>query len=91
MASCGRTGPQEILSFFAPAPVRAALFEAGQVFDFEGLKSRLLSSSYVPAAGEPGYDCMVRELRRLCREHERGGAVTLEYDTEVYYGPRARS
>ncbi len=86
----GKAGPQEIRSFFAPVPVRTASFENRQVLDFEGLKGRLLSSSYVPAAGEPGYDGTLRELRRLFREHERDGAVMLEYETEVYYGPLAR-
>lgn len=86
----GRAGPQEIRSFFAPVPVREASFENRQVFDFDGLKGRLLSSSYVPVAGEPGYDGMVRELRRLVRKHERDGTVTLEYDTEVYYGHLAQ-
>ena len=82
----GRAGPGEIRSFFTPAPVRAASFKNKQILDLEGLKGRLLSSSYVPAAGEPGYDGMVRELGRVFREHERDGEVTLEYDTEVYYG-----
>ena len=85
----GRSGPQEIRSFFAPAPVSAASFENRQILDFERLRGRLLSSSYVPAVGEPGYEGMLSELRRLFREHERDGAVTLEYDTEVYFGPLA--
>ena len=46
----------------------------------------MFSSSCVPAAGEPNYDSTIGELRRLFREHERGGTVTLEYDIEVYYG-----
>ena len=85
-----RAGPEEIRTFFAPAPVRAASFENRQVFDLEGLKGRLLSSSYVPAPGVPGHDAMIRELERVFREHERDGAVTLEYDTEVYYGTLGR-
>ena len=60
-------------------------FENSQVFDFEGLKGRLLSASYVPLPGEEGYDGMLAELRRIFNSYRKNGTVTFEYETEVYY------
>jgi hypothetical protein len=50
------------------------------------LKGRLLSISYVPAEGELGSDAMLREAEKIFDKHQRGGTVTLAYDTKVYYG-----
>jgi len=57
-----------------------------QRFDFEGLRGRLLSSSYTPTASHPGYLPMLRELKRIFDEHAQGGSVAIEYDTEIYFG-----
>jgi SAM-dependent methyltransferase len=57
-----------------------------QRLDFEGLRGRLLSSSYTPAVGHPGYLPMLRELRRIFDEHAVGGSVAIEYDTDIYFG-----
>lgn len=57
-----------------------------QRFDFTGLTGRLLSSSYTPTANHPSYQLMLRELRNIFDEHADGGQVTLEYDTEIYFG-----
>jgi len=57
-----------------------------QHFDFPSLTGRLLSSSYVPAAGDPGYDKMLGELKKLFETHQQEGRVIFEYDTRVFYG-----
>ena len=57
-----------------------------QVFDFEGLKGRLLSSSYAPNLGHPGHAPMMAALDRVFREHQQDGRVRFEYDTEIYFG-----
>jgi SAM-dependent methyltransferase len=57
-----------------------------QRLDFEGLRGRLLSSSYTPTASHPGYLPMLRELKRIFDEHARGDSVAIEYDTEIYFG-----
>ena len=87
----GRKGSLEnIRSFFAPNPVHKATFGNRQVLDYDGMKGRLLSSSYVPADGQPGHREMLRELERVFRDHQEDGQVTIEYDTRAYYGPLAR-
>jgi SAM-dependent methyltransferase len=57
-----------------------------QVFDFEGLKGRLLSSSYAPNVDHPGHAPMIAALRRIFDEHQQDGRVRFEYDTEIYFG-----
>ncbi len=57
-----------------------------QVFDYKGLKGRLLSSSYAPAPGHPAHDAVIERLKAIFAEHNRDGFVQIEYDTQVYYG-----
>jgi len=57
-----------------------------QHLDFEGLKGRLLSSSYVPEAGQPRHGEMLEALGKLFESHQSDGRITFEYDTLVYYG-----
>ena len=57
-----------------------------QDLDYEGLKGRLLSVSYIPLEGSANYDNMLNELHHVFNEYEQEGKVKLEYDTEIYYG-----
>lgn len=57
-----------------------------QRLDRDLLRARVLSSSYVPAEGDARRAPMLEELDALFDAHERGGTVTLEYDTELYWG-----
>lgn len=74
------------LAEFFGGPFESRTFPNAQDFDFEGLKGRLLSSSYAPAAGHPRHDAMLQELRRLFDRHAANGTVRFEYDTELYFG-----
>jgi hypothetical protein len=75
-----------IASFFRPGEFRLKTFDNRQVFDFESLKGRLLSSSYTPQAGHPNYEPVLAELRAIFEAHQVDGLVPLEYDTKLYYG-----
>lgn len=77
---------EDIEAFFAPNPVRLEVFANKQVFDFEGLKGRLLSSSYMPARDEEGYEAMLADLRDLFDCYEAAGTIAIHYDTKVYVG-----
>ncbi|MCX6044289.1 MAG: class I SAM-dependent methyltransferase [Chloroflexi bacterium] len=57
-----------------------------QVFDFAGVKGRLLSSSYMPDVGHPLYTAMLASLATLFEAHQVNGAVAIEYETRVYFG-----
>lgn len=61
-------------------------FLNNQHLDFEGLKGRLLSSSYAPTAGHPQHAPMLAELQRIFDTHQVNGQVAFEYDTNLYYG-----
>ncbi len=71
--------------FFAPHEVKLIRLKNSQHLDLEGLRGRLLSSSYMPREGENA-EAMLRELPALFSSHAEGGQVTLEYDTNIYYG-----
>jgi len=77
---------ENIAAFFAPNDCRLESFENLQVFDYEGLKGRLLSSSYVPAEGQPRCAEMLDALQVVFEAHQRDGHVIVEYDTRVYFG-----
>lgn len=76
---------ERIGGFFHPAVFVLATFPNEQVFDFEGLKGRLLSSSYIPKE-EPGFHRMIEDLDRLFAKHQSAGRVRVGYDTTVYSG-----
>jgi SAM-dependent methyltransferase len=76
----------DIEALFSPGKFRHARFPFKQVFDFEGLKGRLLSASYAPQPGASHYDATIRELQLIFDENQRAGKVDFDYQTEVYYG-----
>ncbi len=79
-------GPADFQAFFDPGGYRVATFPNEQVFDCEGLRGRLLSSSYALEPGHPKYELMLAALYRLFDKHQVEGRVKIEYDTEVIYG-----
>lgn len=78
--------------FFAPSGFVEHSIPYAQYFDREGLRARLLSSSYAPAAGTAGHAPMMQALDELFAAHQRNGQVAFEYDTRTFLGrldPRA--
>lgn len=75
-----------IATFFAPSPFEQESFVHEQYFDREGLRGRLLSSSYTPAPGMPGHEAMIAALDRLYDEHQQEGHVAFGYVTRVFLG-----
>ena len=76
---------QQFAAFFHPQAFVLAVFDNEQVFDFDGLKGRLLSSSYIPKQGE-GHDAMMKALTALFERHQTGGRVRVGYETKLYTG-----
>ena len=80
------TGTQELARFFAPAEMRLRTFPNTQEFDFDGLRGRLLSSSYSPLPGHPNYELMLAALEGIFQTHQVHDRVTYIYTTQVFYG-----
>ncbi|HXT12846.1 MAG TPA: class I SAM-dependent methyltransferase [Candidatus Angelobacter sp.] len=74
-----------VREFFGFAPGKKA-FPSSHEFDFEGLKGRLLSSSYAPEKGQPGHDQMLADLKNIFNARQKNDRVAFVYDTIVCYG-----
>lgn len=57
-----------------------------RVHDFDSLRGRLESCSYIPGSDHPRYDEMIGALRELFDAHVDDGTVELIYDTELFVG-----
>ena len=75
----------ELRAFFG-GDVQYRTLTNDQFFDREGLRSRMMSSSYVPPPGHPNHDAILRELDRLFDEHNENGRLRFVIETEVYFG-----
>ena len=76
---------QEKLGAFFQSEYKRATFPNEQVFDYEGLRGRLLSSSYMPAEDSPSYPALEKELKALFAKHSEHGKIKVFYDTNIYY------
>lgn len=76
----------EVVAFFGPSNSTMRSCPNRQVFNLEGLRGRLLSSSYTPENDHPSYKPMLQALDTLFQTHQVDGLVTFEYETKVYYG-----
>jgi hypothetical protein len=77
---------ETVRDFFSPNPVVKHVFPNEQVFDFESLKGRLLSSSYVPDESHLHFPEMIAALRDIFKKYEVDGFVRFSYATKVYVG-----
>ena len=78
--------PSVLTSFFGTEGYSITTVGNTQVFDFDGLRGRLLSSSYAPEPGHPRHQAMLADLHHLFDRHQAQGYVTVSYDTRVYLG-----
>jgi len=76
-----------VMRGFLGAAMEVGTFSNQQVLDFEGLRGRLMSSSYAPEPGSPDYEPMIGMLREVFARHEYDGTITMPYSTLVYFGP----
>lgn len=77
---------EEVGVFYGTAGCRIQSFPNNQILDFDSVKGRLLSASYVPKAGEKGFDLMIADLRTIFDEHQHDGAVEIRYTTKIFVG-----
>ena len=72
---------------FLGSAMRRESFPNEQRFDLDGLRGRVASSSYTPAAGQPGHAELMAGLDALFAQTATDGRVAFEYATEVYWAP----
>ncbi len=78
--------PNVIGGFFGVNKFKQAAFPNRQIVDWDGLKGRLMSSSYAPERGHPKHEPMLEALQALFQGNQTGGTVAFDYKTIVYYG-----
>jgi SAM-dependent methyltransferase len=77
---------ESLRGLFGEAGWQERRFDSAQHFDLEGLRGRLLSSSYTPKEGDPRRSEMLAALPAVFEAHARDGHVAFEYDTRVFLG-----
>ncbi|WNQ11936.1 class I SAM-dependent methyltransferase [Paenibacillus aurantius] len=75
-----------LASFFKEHSMQRVVFPYRQLFDLEGLRGRLASSSYTPAPGQPNHEPMMMALDDLFNRTQQDGTVSFDYETEIYWG-----
>jgi ubiquinone/menaquinone biosynthesis C-methylase UbiE len=75
-----------VLSSFFGGTYQSRVFSTAQVFDFDALRGRLLSSSYAPGPEHRDHARMLTALGHLFEAHHEKGCVRMEYDTELFFG-----
>lgn len=85
---CQRADMDEsaIQAFYGPGGCKVVTVPNSQRFDYEGLKGRLLSSSYSPEPGHPQHEPMMAALQSLFADHQVDGVVTFPYETKIFMG-----
>lgn len=73
------------LKQFFDSGYQKATFQNEQVFDFAGLRGRLLSSSYMPAEDSASFPALEKELKELFTKHSENDRIKILYDTNIYY------
>ena len=77
---------KETLHDFFQTDFRQVVFQNRQTVDFDGLKGRMLSSSYIPSEENPRFFEMIKNLKSVFAEHAENGKIDILYDTKVFYG-----
>lgn len=73
-------------AFFGAGGWTKEVFANSQTLGLEGLRGRLLSSSYAPKEGHPRHGAMVAAMEELFARCQRDGVVRMDYGTEVFLG-----
>lgn len=73
------------LRAFFEGHFQTATFENVQVFDFDGIRGRVSSSSYMPSESDASFQAMVEDLRTLFDKHAESDRIQVFYDTNVYF------
>lgn len=76
---------EKIQAFLEPRKLKVHVLPNYQKFDLQGLKGRLMSSSYCPVAGKE-HDLLMSAMEQLFQKHHQQNKITFDYETYVYIG-----
>ena len=76
----------KLAAFFAPSKMRCAMLPNHQDLTLQGLRGRVLSSSYMPQAGDAQHPAMMNSVDALFAQHAKEGLVRMEYETAISLG-----
>jgi SAM-dependent methyltransferase len=74
----------DIIHFFSPATLVKSSLKNYQIFDLEGLKGRLRSSSYCPKTGKE-FENLMEKIEDLFHKFEKDKLVRFDYITNLYW------
>lgn len=73
-------------NFFSPHKMTTRSFKNAQLLDWEGLKGRLLSTSYSLRSDDEKYSDMLSALKNIFNQYQKNGVVEFLYQTKLHYG-----
>ncbi|HMS39128.1 MAG TPA: methyltransferase domain-containing protein [Pyrinomonadaceae bacterium] len=76
---------ENILSDFFQTNIQMKTFLNIQTLDFEGLKGRMLSASYMPSEKDTLFAPMINELKSLFENHAENGKIQILYNTNIFF------
>jgi SAM-dependent methyltransferase len=76
--------PQVLKDFFQAEFARQTFLNV-QTLDFEGLRGRMLSSSYMPSEEDAAFEPMNAELQRLFEKYAEQCKIQILYSTNIFY------
>jgi SAM-dependent methyltransferase len=76
----------KLAAFFAPAEMRCTTLPNHQDLTLDGLRGRVLSSSYMPQEGDAKYPATMDAVDDLFARHAKDGVVRMEYETAICWG-----
>lgn len=76
---------ERIKDFTSPLRINTAIFNNLQVFDFDSLIGRLLSSSYCPDEKSELFQEVKNELLNSFNKHQINGLIKFPYQTKLYW------
>lgn len=77
---------RDLKLFFNEKGCKTIILENHQILDYNGLKGRLFSSSYMPNQNEKIANTIMKELEGIFNRHQKDEKVSIDYDTEIFVG-----
>lgn len=74
----------EISNFFFPKTMNRICVGNKQVLDMQGLKGRLLSSSYCPKFGDK-HNKLMKKIDQVFEKYKVNNEIEFEYETQIYW------